>query len=201
MQSIIWRIGAGNEDKDLVPLMLEKQVMLIGPGNDTGDITGKDLNTFLKLTRTDRSSLRSFRDEAKEGNLVVLRLGSVCFSVGAISSGYIYDDEYSDVYSYWNDNKAKSGEQPWDLQHTRKVKWYVLSDRSAIYHFRKGIYGGAQRFCRLGDTGKDICVKAKEELDRYLISIGYDNNNGEQVLQQIGKPCNKVNAYGFPTYP
>lgn len=32
MKSIIWRVAAGDEDKDLVPLMLRNQVMLIGPG-------------------------------------------------------------------------------------------------------------------------------------------------------------------------
>jgi hypothetical protein len=157
----------------------------------------------LALPNASRRKLHylvAFRTMARQGHLVVLRLGSVCFSVGVITSDYFYDSTYAADYSSWNEAKAFSPQEgPWDLQHARKVKWYGLTDRRALCCFRKGIYGGPQRFCRLGNGGKDICVSAKRRLDEYLQDLGYNNQNGDEVLKKIGKPCTKINEFGFPT--
>ena len=203
MRSVIWRIAAGDEDKDIVPLMLRDQVMLIGPGS-IGDITNLTDAGVLNLPNFSKRDLQyvvAFRTAARNGHLVVLRLGSVCFSVGAIRSEYFYDDKYAEVYSSWNiGGTFYPNECSWDLQHARKVTWYGLTDNEALCCFRKGIYGGPQRFCRVGDGGKQISASAKNHLDEYLWNkLGYNNQNGEDILKQIGKPCTKTNVFGFPT--
>jgi len=194
----IWRIGAGDKDKDLVPLMLEKGLMLIGPG-DTDDITGlnraaiKDkVNNIPNGNPRDKSSagyLLGFRD-AKNGEIVVLRLGSVCFAVGVIIGDYKWSDEFKKVYSYWNKEKIyRQNDPPWDLQHTRKVEWFILKDAEALCYFRRGIYGGQQRFCQVQDS----------ELKNYLEEkLGYNGTNGREVLEKIGDRTQGVNKYGFP---
>jgi len=203
MRSVIWRVAAGDEDKDLVPLMLRDQVMLIGPGS-IGNITNMSDTDVLGLRdarKRDLQYLVAFRTKARIGHLVVLRLGSVCFSVGVITSDYFYEEKYAEVYSFWNiERKLYPKEQSWDLQHARRVKWFGLIGPEALCYFRKGVYGGPQRFCRVGDGGKEISATAKQYLDTYLWEkLGYNNENGDAILAAIGKPCAKINAFGFPT--
>src|SRR5262249_22529264 len=174
--------------RDLVPHMIRDQVMLIGPGS-TGDIANMSEADVLRLPKTrgfDPRALVAFRFKAQKQHIVVLRLGSVCFSVGVITSDYRWDDRYAEVYSFWNaQNAFYPGEWPWDLKHARRVNWYGLTDKEALCAFRKGIYGGRQRFCRVADGGK---ASAKQHLDEYLWNkLGYDNTNGESVLRSIGK--------------
>lgn len=116
-------------------------------------------------------------------------------------SDYLYDGQYAQVYSFWNDGCAfYTTEHAWDLQHARKVKWYGLTDREALCVFRKGIYGGPKRFCRVGDGGKQLSSSAKRHLDEYLwTKLDYDNTNGDDVLNKIGRPCTTINEFGFPT--
>ena len=206
MRAIVWRVAAGDEDKDLTARMIEDQVMLIGPGvDDISHLSDSDVLKLAcapKITKRELEILIRFRADEKRGQLVVLRLGSVCFCVGAIVSKYCFDSRYDKVYSYWNpDGRFCLSEVPWKLQHKRDVHWYVLSDRKALCHFRKGIYGGASRFCRLRDTSRNISVRsAKKALDSYLCDeLHYDNSNAEDILKKIGTPCRKVSEYGFPT--
>lgn len=190
----IWQLGAGDKEKDLLPIMIENKIMMIGPG-DVGDISSIDKKTLEKLLKekginegkTTPSMLISFRD-ASEGEIVVLRLGSVCFAVGAIAGKYEWRKEYGKVYSYWNrDKKYDQSEDYWDLQHVRKVDWFVLKDEEAIYYFRRGIYG-RQRFSEVGD----------KKLRNYLKKKGYDGKNGKEVLSAIGSPAYHINEWGFP---
>ena len=98
----IWQIGAGDKEKDLVPTMLESGLMIIGPGNG-GDISSLDDQTLENnLRKTGEIEekhikstvifLKAFRD-ANEREIVVLKLGSVCFAVGAIAGKYKWDNE------------------------------------------------------------------------------------------------------------
>ena len=145
--TVIWQIAAGDKEKDLVPTMLENGVMIIGPGR-IRDITSPDndkLTIEKKLLKNgqpknDAGSLIAFRDKAKEGAIVVLRLGSVCFAVGVIAGKYKWDNKYKEVCSYWNrnnkyDSEIEKKEEGWDLQHTREVAWYVLKDNDLLSSF------------------------------------------------------------------
>lgn len=187
----IWRVGAGDKEKDYMPLMLEEGVMMIGPGA-IGDLTGLSAPQIeVELVAqgakaTDSGVLLCFRDRARENELVILRLGSVCFAVGAIAGPYEWRSQFDDVRSYWN--AGYRNEQSWDLQHVRKVDWFALKEREALCWFRRGIYGGQQRFCGVQDR----------ELHSYMQRLGYDGNNAGAVLEKIGVRTNGVNQYGFP---
>ena len=202
MKSILWRVAAGDEDKDLVPLMIRDQIMLIGPGSigNIADMRDEDVLKLPNARRRDLQYLTKFRTAARKGHLVALRLGSVCFSVGVIESDYFFENKHAKVFSYWNSNRQfYANEVPWDLQHARRVKWFGLTDMEALCHFRKGIYGGPQRFCRVGDGGKAISATAKQCLDQYLSTrLKYNNENGDVILNLIGKPCTTINEFGFP---
>jgi hypothetical protein len=189
----VWRIAAGDKEKDLVPLMIRDQVMLVGPGS-TGDLANMSEAQVRGLPPSiqgfDPGALVAFRFRAQVEQIVVLRLGSVCFSVGVIKSKYFHDNRYAQVYSYWNPvGRFRPTEPPWDLQHARKVDWYGLTDMEALGFFRRGIYGGQQRFCQVLD----------QELHNYLNRLGYNNTNGDAVLSKVGQRCARVNAFGFPT--
>ena len=202
----IWQIGAGDKEKDLVPTMLESGLMIIGPGNG-GDISSLDDQTLENnLRKTGEIEekhikstvifLKAFRD-ANEREIVVLKLGSVCFAVGAIAGKYKWDKQFEKVYSYWNkdnkyDSEMEKREVGWDLQHTRKVDWFVLKDNKAIYYFRRGIYAKT-RFSRVGKKEPE-----REILHNYLEKLGYNNKNGKEMLEKIGDPVNGLNKYGFP---
>ncbi len=202
MKSKIWVVAAGDEDKDLVPHMLESGRMFIGPGAITGDLAGKtakEIKLIPKLKSRIASSLISFKFRAKEEEMVVVRLGSVCFAVGAISSEYIHNLDHSSMLSYGNKSRLLSPKEDyWNLSHTRNVNWYVLKDPKAIHFFRKGIYGSPLRFYKLGGAGKKVSRVAKSELDIYLKDLGYDNTNANLVLGTIGDRTSSVNCYGFP---
>ncbi len=199
MKSIVWVIAAGDEDKDLVPTMLKDGVMLVGPSKNIGDLAENYENKIanLKPKSNTKSALKCIKNRMKIDQLIVLRLGSVCFSVGAIQSKYIFNLKYSHVISFWNKNNYSPKEKPWSMQHTRKVNWYALNDERAIHYFRKGIYGSARRLYRLGDKGKKSEV-AKSELNAYLLDLGYNNSNADEILKKIGKLTIGVNSLGFP---
>jgi len=190
----IWQIAAGEKDKDLVPLMLEKNLMLIGPG-EISDISGMDksevsMRVKNKYPKDKRIALNllQFRD-VKNGAIVVLRLGSVCFAIGAICGEYEWREEFDKVYSSWNKEKEyRKNEEPWSLKHTRKVEWFILKDREALCYFRRGIYA-KQGFCHVQEA----------ELKEYLKGLGYNGTNGREVLEKIGTQTKGVNRYGFPT--
>ncbi len=190
----IWRIGAGDKEKDLAPLMIEEGIMLLGPGY-IGDISNKtDEDIKIDLAKDNYEGPRtlrmliSFRD-AVIGEIIVLRLGSVCLAVGVISGVYEWKNEFEEVCSYWNPGKKYRAETPWKLQHTREVEWFILKDKEALCYFRRGIYGGQQRFCQVQER----------ELHDYLDGLGYNGSNGGAILRRIGDRTKGVNKYGFPT--
>ena len=77
MRSVIWRIAAGDEDKDLVPLMLRDHVMVIGPGSigDISRLTDAEVRSLSTFKNNDLRCVIRFRTDARCGQLVVLRLG------------------------------------------------------------------------------------------------------------------------------
>ncbi len=198
MKSVVWVVGAGDEDKDLVPSMLVDGVMIIGPSRSTGDLDKVNLTKLSGLGRNDKSALKCIKNRIKLNQIVVLRLGSVCFAVGSIKSDYKFNPKYSSVKSYWNKGSLSPAEKSWSMEHVREVDWFILNDPEAIHFFRKGIYGSAMRLYRLGSGGKKPSKTAKSELDTYLIKKGYDGINANDILKLIGKLTTGVNSFGFP---
>lgn len=110
----IWQQAAGDTDRNYSELCLRWDVILNGPGY-AGPWPG-----CKKQLNDDRSSrkitdLKRFAEEMKDGDLVVLRIGTATvIGVGQIVGYYEWRDEFGDV-------------DGWDLQHIRRVRW-IWSD-------------------------------------------------------------------------
>ena len=114
----IWQHAAGDTDRDYSKLCLDWDVILNGPGNagpwpDCRTALSSDGLKPRKLT-----DLRRFSEEIKDGDFVVLRLGtSTVFGFGQIVGDYEWRDEFGDV-------------DGWDLQHVRRVRWLWRGENS-----------------------------------------------------------------------
>lgn len=107
----IWQQAAGDTDRDYSDLCLRWDVILNGPG-----YAGQWPNCEKPLRRDNWSSrkisdLRRFAEDMKDGDLVVLRIGTATvLGVGQIVGSYEWRDEFGDI-------------DGWELQHVRRVRW------------------------------------------------------------------------------
>jgi hypothetical protein len=108
---IIWQHASGDTDRDYSEQCIKWGVILNGPGS-----CGKWPDCVDVLRRWERSErkitdLRRFAEAMKDGDLVVLRLGTATVpAVGQIVGAYEWQDDFGDI-------------DGWDLQHVRRVRW------------------------------------------------------------------------------
>ncbi len=107
----IWQQAAGDTDRNYAHLCLKWDVILNGPGYakawpECRDVLKEDEWSSRKIT-----DLYRFCEEMKDGDMVVLRLGtSLILGVGEIVGDYAWLPIFGDV-------------DGWDLQHVRRVRW------------------------------------------------------------------------------
>lgn len=107
----IWQQAAGDTDRNYSDLCLRWEVILNGPGYagpwpDCEKPLRSDGWSSRKAT-----DLRRFAEEMKDGDLVVLRIGTATvLGVGQLVGTYEWRDEFGDI-------------DGWDLQHVRRVRW------------------------------------------------------------------------------
>lgn len=107
----IWQQASGDTDRNYSNLCLEWDVILNGPGYagkypDCNKVLEKDGGTSRK-----RTDIWRFAEKIKEGDLVVLRLGTkTILGVGVIVGNYEWLECFGDV-------------DGWDIQHVRRVRW------------------------------------------------------------------------------
>ncbi len=146
-----WQQAAGDNDRNYAAICLKWDVILNGPG-----YAGMWPDCAQKLREENWSSrkvtdLRRFAKDIKDGDVVVLRLGtSQVLGVGIVIGGYEWLDIFGDV-------------DGWDLQHVRRVKW---------------LWNGLDKpkefptySLKLGDTTQSL--ESKEVLD-WLESLNLD---------------------------
>lgn len=104
----LWQVGAGDTERSYGDICTRFDVMIAGPG-DPGAYE-EELYTHLGDIR---NSLRRFYEEARRGDLVLLRLGTG----DVLAVGEITDDD-----AVWLD--AFADVDGWDLQHVRRVRWF-----------------------------------------------------------------------------
>lgn len=120
----IWQIAAGDGARDYTDLFLRYDVMLIGPG------TPGNYNVKPEAYQKEHmnNQIKSFCQNPKSGDLVLLRYGHVVKAVGLIPDApddtYFWSDLFEDILG-------------WDLQHVRRVIW----DSSAISILNQGPEG------------------------------------------------------------
>lgn len=113
----IWQQAAGDTDRNYSDICLRWDVILNGPG-----YAGPWPSCEKPLRDDERSSrkvtdIKRFSEEMKDGDLIVLRVGtSTVLGVGQVVGSYEWREEFGDI-------------DGWDLQHVRRVRW-VWRDRN-----------------------------------------------------------------------
>jgi hypothetical protein len=128
----IWQQAAGDTDREYSKLCLEWNVILNGPG-DSGKWPESEAQLREECSPKKISDIRRFADEMKDGDLVVLRIGTAeVLGVGQIVGSYEWEDGFGDI-------------DGWRLQHIRRVRW---------------LWEGREKFdtyaLKLGDTTQKI---------------------------------------------
>jgi len=112
----IWQVAAGDKDRDYSRILLDWDVIAIGPGEFGAwpECRQGILNAGYEERQT--TILQRFCEDIKAGDLVVLRLGTMdVLGVGEVFGDYEWLDDFGDI-------------DGWDLQHVRRVKWFWKSD-------------------------------------------------------------------------
>lgn len=93
----IWHIAAGNGEKHYAKLCLDKEVIIVGTGNEGPwpecERALRSRETALKVGIT-----RRFAEDIKQGDLVILRVGTQnVYGVGEVVRGYGWSDLFGNV--------------------------------------------------------------------------------------------------------
>ena len=110
----IWQVAAGDTDRNYVDLCLRWDVILNGPAANGPWITTSSEESPRNdgLSSRKNTDLWRFCEEMKEGDLVVLRLGTRhVYGVGQVVGDYEHIEEFNDV-------------DGWDIGHVRRVLWF-----------------------------------------------------------------------------
>jgi hypothetical protein len=104
----VWQVGTGSHERSYGDIFLKYDTMAVGPG-DKGPYNEKIYSPYGDVS----NSLRRFYQNAKKGDLVVLRLGTgQVLALGEIEDdGPVMNEEFGDIDDY-------------HLQHVRRVKWF-----------------------------------------------------------------------------
>lgn len=107
----IWQVAAGDTDRDYSRILLDWDVVAVGPG-EFGAWPGCQPRILEGGYKQNQNTiLRRLCEDMKAGDLVVLRLGTMdVLGVGEVVGDYEWLDDFGDI-------------DGWDLQHVRRVKW------------------------------------------------------------------------------
>jgi hypothetical protein len=133
---IIWQQASGDTDRNYSDLCIKWGVILNGPGKEGQFPDCVDALRANGISWKKISDLRRFSEWMKDGDLVVLRLGTAkVLAVGQIVGQYEWHDEFGDV-------------DGWNIQHVRRVRW-LWSEPSSPKEF--------DSFClKMGDTTQKL---------------------------------------------
>ncbi len=108
----VWQIAAGNgKETHYAKFCLEQNVVVFGPGRYGAWPDCKTPMLVAGWTTTKAGIIKRFAEDVKQGDVVVLRVGTQqVYGVGEIVGGYDFSERFSNV-------------QGWDLQHFRQVRW------------------------------------------------------------------------------
>jgi hypothetical protein len=196
---IIWQQASGDTERDYSELCLKWDVILNGPGYagpwpDCAKVLSKDGSSSRKIT-----DLRRFSEEMKDGDFVVLRLGTAnVLGVGQIVGSYEWRDEFGDI-------------DGWDIQHVRRVRWlwryagtpkqfdtYALKqgdttqkvDRGPVTEWLSSLEIPVEAVTRpLKDLPKcsDLKQGSLDDVSEYLFDHGVASGSIAKLLEDIGE--------------
>lgn len=116
MKKNYWAIAAGDVERNYIDLCIRLNVVLDGPGV-YGPFNENEYRKHQDKGSKMVSELDYFCNKVKEGDIVALRIGLNCiYAVGKVVGHYVWNDLFADV-------------DGWDLQHTRRVKWFWVAPK------------------------------------------------------------------------
>ncbi len=111
----IWQIAAGDTDRDYVRLCLDWDLVLNSPGEP--GVWDAKRYAAASIGKRQSSIMQRFCEEMKEGDLVLLRLGTQqVHGVEEVVGTSLWLDDFGDI-------------DGWDLQHVRRVRWLWGPDK------------------------------------------------------------------------
>jgi hypothetical protein len=151
-----WQQGGGDGDRVYCDICFKYGVILNGPGH-AGELTDAVVKKMEgKVTPRKISDLRRFCFGMKDGDIVVLRVGTKeIHGVGIIVGNYVWNNIFSDV-------------DGWDMQHCRRVRWLWKAEGNIkpkifpVYTLKQG------------DTTQKLDSQA---VVTWIHSLGLDFNN------------------------
>ena len=162
----IWQQAAGDTNRDYVDICTRFDVILNGPGRyGRWPECGTAQKHKGKIGKRKLTDLRRFSDNIKDGDWVVLRLGtSEVHAVGQVVGDYLYHPEFGDV-------------DGWDLEHVRRVRWVWTAPSKQIDGLTEHAGRQPETFdpysLKLGDTTQTLNDgKVKEWLARLPLPEG-----------------------------
>ena len=194
----IWQQACGDTDRNYADICLKWDVILNGPG-----YAGPYPECDTKLRKDGWSSrkvtdLKRFAVDMKDGDIVVLRLGTTdVLGVGIIVGPYEWLEEFSDI-------------DGWDLQHVRRVRWLWKNKTNSktfpTYSLKQGDTTQKLSSGEVVDWLKNLKIK-EDEYDRelaalpklsdsevnmdgiseYLFDQGVSSNSIETLITEIGE--------------
>ncbi|MEQ8524669.1 hypothetical protein [Gracilimonas sp.] len=173
----IWQQACGDTDRNYSKVCLDWDVILNGPG-----IHGKTPDTNKKLRNLGFSSrkvtdLNRFALEMKDGDLVVLRLGTgLIHGIGVIVGDYQWLDIFGDI-------------DGWDLQHVRRVKWlkkFYSPIEFDTYTLKQGDTTQILDSDTINDWIQSLDI-SEEEMNRELVQLPTDIDYSEVSHEDISE--------------
>ncbi len=192
-----WQVAAGDGGRDYSEVFTKFGVMLVGSGNPGDYFEKKDTYKKYHWGR----QVRALAEQAREGDVVVLKRPSrklwEVLAVGRVKEEYQYQSIFEDV-------------EGWDLQHCRKVEWFLPEGKMLIPGLARGtfrrIYNeeAIQQISQVFQSGSKISPErlpeiasklSDEDLINHLINNGLRPKDAEELAQTIARIRRLVRWY------
>jgi len=174
----IWQQAAGDTDRNYARICLNWDVILNGPGYAGGWPECRPRLQEGKVSSRKITDLRRFCQQVKDGDIIVLRLGTTdVLGVGEVVGEYTWMEEFGDV-------------DGWDLQHVRRVRWLrSFSDapkKFPTYTLKQG--DTTQRLTSaIVESWLDSLSIPSEAYTRELAQIRSPKRSGELSFEEISE--------------
>lgn len=184
----IWQFAAGGRGRDYGDLLIDWDVIILGPGRHGPFADNRDLYEG-------QSDVLKFYEDVEEGDLVVLRMGtSEVYAVGIVAGSAQYRDIFGDI-------------DGWDLRHSRRVRWLWTYDgepksfESYTLDWGQTLNEGVD--AQVEEWIEDLNLDADpdfnlrplpdqpgqpistQDISRYLFDAGVDSNAINQLIEEI----------------
>lgn len=158
----IWQQACGDTDRNYSDVCLNWDVILNGPGYAGAYPECDEILRQHGCSSKKRTDIWRFADQMKDGDIVVLRLGtSDILAVGIIVGDYQWSNIFADI-------------DGWDLQHYRRVRWLW---KTSGQHKKFDTYALKQ-----GDTTQEM---TSDEVKQWLISLSFSDIELNRPLAEL----------------